>query len=441
MSTGQTRWSKSSMIANPSEGINYAIATILEFTKIGPPYLDWPEDLRDLTVDYYAVCKGGLEVDAQSTRSKDRKSEQPILSAQRYLTFSKDVTNLDIQEPENAAILNATVSTFARKAVRSFQELVKRLHLNCPVVISQTGGTILSGEIVANGIFYSGPTNSMRGAASLVPDQQLSEGAAVMVIDTGGTATDVGVLQANGLPRQEAAYNKFAGSASTFSYSDVKSIGLGEGSMVRKDCAVLANSTSSQPSSAPIGDATLVQGALDDQKVAQFTAIVKQKLEMVIDTYYGDLVRRHSRPPHWRRRRDCAFLDRPTAIPGEVGNKAKEKGIAAGAVPSSVRIVDLGTIPLARREWEHRHNVARVFGQSGRAGDACGLAGMGSQVAVADPPVTGAETKRIPKISFKNKKIAAIRAISATSGPREAGKSQQEDILALVPDLIVAINA
>lgn len=52
---------------------------------------------------------------------------------------------------------------------------------------------------------------------------------------TGGTTTDVGLLLANGFPRQAAAYSEFAGVRMNFSCPDVKSIGLGGGSVVREN--------------------------------------------------------------------------------------------------------------------------------------------------------------------------------------------------------------
>lgn len=56
-----------------------------------------------------------------------------------------------------------------------------------------------------------------------------------MVVDIGGTTTDVGLLQKNGFPRQAAAYSKIAEVRTNFSYPDVRSIGLGGGSLVRRN--------------------------------------------------------------------------------------------------------------------------------------------------------------------------------------------------------------
>ena len=76
--------------------------------------------------------------------------------------------------------------------------------------------------------FASGPTNSMRGAAFL-SDQENA-----VVVDIGGTTTDVGVL-ARGFPRESAVAVDVGGVRTNFRMPDVLAIGLGGGSLVRGD--------------------------------------------------------------------------------------------------------------------------------------------------------------------------------------------------------------
>lgn len=76
--------------------------------------------------------------------------------------------------------------------------------------------------------FSSGPTNSMRGAAFLSNNKD------AIVVDIGGTSTDVGVLQ-NGFPREASTRVKCGGVTTNFRMPDVFSIALGGGSIVRKD--------------------------------------------------------------------------------------------------------------------------------------------------------------------------------------------------------------
>jgi N-methylhydantoinase A/oxoprolinase/acetone carboxylase beta subunit len=76
--------------------------------------------------------------------------------------------------------------------------------------------------------FASGPTNSMRGAAFL---SGLKD---AIVIDVGGTTTDVGVLQ-HGFPRVAALAVSIGGVRTNFRMPDTLSIGLGGGSLIRTD--------------------------------------------------------------------------------------------------------------------------------------------------------------------------------------------------------------
>jgi N-methylhydantoinase A/oxoprolinase/acetone carboxylase beta subunit len=76
--------------------------------------------------------------------------------------------------------------------------------------------------------FASGPTNSMRGAAFL------SGLAEAMVVDVGGTSTDVGQLR-RGFPREANSVVEIGGVRTLFRMPDLLSIGLGGGSVVGRD--------------------------------------------------------------------------------------------------------------------------------------------------------------------------------------------------------------
>jgi N-methylhydantoinase A/oxoprolinase/acetone carboxylase beta subunit len=74
--------------------------------------------------------------------------------------------------------------------------------------------------------FASGATNSMRGAAFL---SGLKD---AMVVDVGGTSSDVGQLR-NGFPREANSVVEIGGVRTLFRMPDLYSIGLGGGSIVR----------------------------------------------------------------------------------------------------------------------------------------------------------------------------------------------------------------
>lgn len=420
------------------------------FGKHAPPCVDWPADMRALVLGHWASVRGGLEVDGvliadldeaavraecraiadrgirsvvvngvfspidtvhrQEERAADIIREE--LGAHVDVVLSKEVANLGFLERENAAILNAAILPFARRTIRSFQEPVAKLGLSCPVFITQNDGTILSGEAAARlpiRTFSSGPTNSMRGAAFLMRGEE-REGQAIMVVDVGGTTTDVGLLLANGFPRQQAAYSELAGVRMNFSCPDIKSIGLGGGSIIRKGTG--AGKTTVGPDSVGyklteeafvfggnvltttdatvlgnpdvnIGDPSLAKARLTDDELVEVQAIIKQKLEKVIDmmkTSPEDLpvllvgggavispneLKGASKvlKPRWSEVANAigaamagvsAVIDtvkstesKTTAkLLEEISAEAVEKTVVAGASRESVRVVEMETLPL-----------------------------------------------------------------------------------------------
>jgi len=417
------------------------------FSKHAPPCIDWPSPLRNLILGHYALVKGGLEVDGSliSDIKEDEIVEQckvikemgiksivingvfsPIDTIEKQeeraaeivkrelgdvdVVLSKTVANLGFLERENAAILNASILPFARQTIASFQTPIKRLGLSCPVFITQNDGTILSGEAAARlpiRTFSSGPTNSMRGASFLVGNKD-GKGEAMMVVDVGGTTTDVGLLLANGFPRQQAAYSELSGVRMNFSYPDVKSIGLGGGSLVRPvdgklqvgpesvgyklpekalvfggDVATATDYTVASSTEVNIGEPEKVRGKLKDEDVEAFKAETKRMLEQLIDTMKTspddlpvllvgggaviapDELKGASRviKPEWSgvanaigaaMARVSAVVDTVKStekktskeILAEIEAEARKKTVEAGALAESVEVVEVETLPL-----------------------------------------------------------------------------------------------
>lgn len=417
------------------------------FSKHALPCVDWPSSLRRTILGHYALLKGGLEIDGSHIsdvkeqeiveqcgiikekniksivinsvfspidtveRQEERAAEiiKRELGDQIDIVLSKTVANLGFLERENAAILNASILSFARKTIASFQEPIKKLGLQCPVFITQNDGTIMSGEAASRlpiRTFSSGPTNSMRGAAFLVGNEVNTE--AMMVVDVGGTTTDVGLLLANGFPRQQAAYSELSGVRMNFSYPDVKSIGLGGGSLVRRVAGTLQVGPESVGHELPkkavvfggdvptatdyivasseklaIGDPGKVQGKLEDNDIADFKSEVRLMLERIIDTMKTtpedipvllvgggamiapDTLHGASRviKPEWSGVANAigAAMARVSAVVdavkstekkttkellAEILEEAKRRTIEAGALPNSVQIVEVEDLPL-----------------------------------------------------------------------------------------------
>ena len=138
---------------------------------------------------------------------------------------------LGLIERENASILNASLLDFAGRVANALVESRKKLGLQCPVYVSQNDGTLIDLERVRQFpalTFASGPTNSIRGAWALTG---LAD---AIVIDVGGTTSDIGVLK-NGFPRQSNLVIDVGGARTNFRMPDVIAIGLGGGSLIGPD--------------------------------------------------------------------------------------------------------------------------------------------------------------------------------------------------------------
>ena len=83
--------------------------------------------------------------------------------------------------------------------------------------------------------FTCGPTNSMAGAAFLNSNRPRKRDEQVVVVDIGGTTTDIGFLQPNGFPRQASACVEVAGVRTAFSMPDVASLPFGGGTIVKAE--------------------------------------------------------------------------------------------------------------------------------------------------------------------------------------------------------------
>ena len=138
---------------------------------------------------------------------------------------------LGLIERENASILNASLLDFADHVANALVESSEKLGLQCPVYVSQNDGTLIDLERVRQFpalTFASGPTNSIRGAWALTG---LAD---AIVIDVGGTTSDIGVLK-NGFPRQSNLVIDVGGARTNFRMPDVIAIGLGGGSLIGSD--------------------------------------------------------------------------------------------------------------------------------------------------------------------------------------------------------------
>lgn len=239
------------------------IRLALPATRGLPPMIDWPEDIAQALGKHHFLVRGGynvdgrhiaeLDEDAVVQAAKDARNAgvtaiaiscvfSPVNAAMEEraealirkqipdanITLSSRIGRIGLLERENAAAMNASLAHLAHRVVNSFRDALKALKIEAPFYISQNDGTLMDAAFVQRHpvlTFASGPTNSMRGAAYL---SGLKD---ALVVDIGGTTTDVGML-INGFPRQSTISVDIGGVRTNFRMPDILAIGLGGGSLV-----------------------------------------------------------------------------------------------------------------------------------------------------------------------------------------------------------------
>lgn len=231
-----------------------------------PPLAGWPTELSDAVRGPVSIIRGGHEHDgtefmpldedgvrafAESCRvgvdaialtavgspvradHEERAAAiiEDVLGATIPITLGREVAGTGILERENTATLNASLHFVGRSIVTGLLEILDEHSLHAEVYLTQNDGTLLGADealrrpILSIG---SGATNSMRGAAYL---SKLSN---AIIMDVGGTSTDVGLL-VDGFPRTSAHNVEIGGVRTNFRMPDLISIALGGGTVVRQE--------------------------------------------------------------------------------------------------------------------------------------------------------------------------------------------------------------
>lgn len=240
-----------------------AVRLCLPAAQCLPPMVDWPGDMREAVGGHAWMAKGGNEFDGRVISDLDMAELDTIAAeigdagidtvaitsvfspvsdemeraamaqlAKRLpdasFTLSSEIGRLGILERENAAIMNASLRALSERTVDAFGRALEKVGVTCPYFITQNDGTLMNRDFVQSYpvlTFASGPTNSMRGAAFL------SGKTDAIVVDVGGTTTDVGAL-VKGFPRPASTTVDVGGVRTNFRMPDVFAIGLGGGTMV-----------------------------------------------------------------------------------------------------------------------------------------------------------------------------------------------------------------
>lgn len=192
---------------------------------------DAARTLRRAGIDAVAISSAFAPMNAtmEERAAAIMRQEHPRAA----ITLSHAIGRIGFVERENAAILNAALSVLGERTVAAFAAALRSIGVAAPLYISQNDGTLIShAQAAAYPVttIGSGPTNSMRGAAFLT-----GLGDAI-VMDVGGTTTDIGVL-GNGFPRESSIAVDIGGVRTNARMPDILALGLGGGTRIHLDPA------------------------------------------------------------------------------------------------------------------------------------------------------------------------------------------------------------
>lgn len=229
------------------------------------PMADWPEGLRKAIGDIKVLVRGGFEYNGEEIAPLDEdalrrvaerfrelgveavaitsvfspvKPDHELRAAEIFrevlgdipISLSHTIGSIGLLERENASILNAAIIGVMRKAISAVKETMNELGLShAKLFIAQNDGTIMSAEQAEKYPIFTvvaAISNSIRGAYVLTGLEN------AIVVDMGGTTTNVGVLE-HGFPRESSIAVNIGGVRTSFMMPDFVSIGVGGGSIVR----------------------------------------------------------------------------------------------------------------------------------------------------------------------------------------------------------------
>ncbi len=226
------------------------------------PLLEWPDDLAAAIGDNVAILDGGHEFDGRELndldetqvrnqirefRGVDAFAVTSVFSPVRDdhesrvaeliheevadsvpISLSNQIGSVGLLERENATTLNAALTSVAEEAASAFLDAMDERNVTADLFFGQNDGTLMSVDYALEYPIFtvaSGPSNSVRGAAYL---SGVENG---IIVDVGGTTTDVGALT-DGFPRESSVAVEIGEVKTNFRMPDLISVGVGGGSHV-----------------------------------------------------------------------------------------------------------------------------------------------------------------------------------------------------------------
>lgn len=234
-------------------------------TRAIRPLFGWPSDLREVVSAGERIVDGGIEFDGRELSPLDREaiarfagevagraesvaitsvfapvSDEHERAAEELvrkelgdvpISLSSTIGSVGLLERENATVLNAALVDVARGVAGAIGGALAAHGLAPVAYFAQNDGTLMDLDFaIAFPVLTigSGPANSIRGAAYLTGRSD------AIVVDVGGTSTDVGAL-VHGFPRESSFGVEIGGIRTNFRMPDLVTIALGGGTVVRED--------------------------------------------------------------------------------------------------------------------------------------------------------------------------------------------------------------
>jgi hypothetical protein len=228
-----------------------------------PPLSAWPLDLRTRVSAGEAVVRGGADYDGRAASALDEDEiarflgevageaesiaitsvfspvapEQELealqlvrreLGPSTHVSLSHEIGSIGLLERENATVLNGALAGTMEGLAATVADALGSNRIDPEIFVTHNDGTLMTLQhalrfpVLTVG---SGSASGIRGAAYL---SGVEDG---LVVDVGGSRTDVGVL-ARGSPRESAGPSRIAGVRVAFQMPDVLTLPFGGGSLV-----------------------------------------------------------------------------------------------------------------------------------------------------------------------------------------------------------------
>ncbi len=230
----------------------------------------WPDVLRQQVIGMQKTIPGGFECDGQEISPFDTKKAlqaidelleakvsaiavvgvfSPLNPAQELavkkliglragndfaVSLSHEIGGIGFIERENAALLNAALKKVISSSFWTLEKKMEQIGIKAPLWMVQNDGSIMDmAQATHLPIFTiaAGQTNSFIGASKLAGVDD------ALVLDIGGTSTDIGVIQ-SGFPRRSSHSARIGGVELQFAMPDTLSLAIGGGSCISSELAI-----------------------------------------------------------------------------------------------------------------------------------------------------------------------------------------------------------